>query len=87
MKNHSSAKYGQAFAEILFLHPRSEHIRQLSLPARIILYFLAMAFFYIPILYFVVKSSIPNRNLIIYYITIGVMHILSKVMLYNSKRI
>ena len=87
MKDHSFAKYGQAFVEILFLHPRSDHIRQLSLPGRIILYLLALASFYVPILYFVVKSSISNRDLIVYYITIGIIHILSKIMLYNSKRI
>ena len=87
MQDHSSAKYGQAFAEILFLHPRSDNIQRLSRPKRIILYILASALFYVPILYFIVKSSIANRDLIIYFITIGIMHVLSKIMLYNSKRI
>ena len=87
MKNRSSAKYGQAFGEMLFLHPRSDHIRQLGLLSRIFLYLLALALFYAPILYFAVKSSRSNQELIVYFVTIGAIHILSKIMLYNSKRI
>ena len=87
MEKHASAHYGQAFAEMLFLHPRSDHIRQLRLPGRILLYLLAIALFYAPILYFIIQSSIANGELIVYYIIIGIIHALSKVMLYNSKRI
>ena len=87
MKNHFFAIYGQAFVEMLFLHPRSEHVRQLKLPGRIALYIFASVFFYVPILYFIVKSDMSDPNLIIYYLTIGIIHILSRIMLYNSKRI
>ena len=87
MKNHFFSKYGRAFVEILFLHPRSEYIRQLGLPSRIILYFLSVVLFYAPILYFIVKSSISNHTFILYYLIIGIMHVLSKFMLYNSKQI
>jgi len=87
MKNHFAARYGRAFVEILFFRPRSDDIRQLNLFFRISLYFLALALFYVPILYFVVKSSITDRELILYFLAIIAVHILSKVMLHNSKRV
>ena len=87
MKNNFAVNYGRAFVEILFLHPWNEDIRQLNIRSRISLYFLTLLFFYAPIFYFAVKSSNADNELIPYFLVIGAIHILSKIMLYNSKRI
>ena len=87
MKKRSFAKFGQAFFEVLFLRLRSDNVQQLGWLSRAILYFLASALFYGPICYFVVVSSISNHSLVIYYLALGALHVLSKFMLYNSKRL
>ena len=87
MAKHSSSTYWRAFADVLFLGPRSDNIRQLNLIRQISIYFLALAFFYVPIFYFIVRSSISDNELIPYFVFIAAIHILSKIMLYNSKRI
>ena len=87
MNNRSAAVYGRAFVEILFLHPKPDNLGRLNLVSRLSLYFLALAFFYVPIIYFAVQRSAANHELIPYFLVIGVVHILSKVMLHNSKRV
>ena len=87
MSNHFAANYGRAFAEILFLRPKSDSMRKLNLFSKISLYFLAVTLFYAPIFYFIVKSSIANPELILYYLAIIAFHVFSKIMLHSSKRI
>jgi len=87
MAKHSSSTYARAFADVLFLNPRSENIRQLSLFGQISIYFIALVVFYIPIFYFIIKSCIADHELTPYFVFIAAIHILAKIMLYNSKRI
>ena len=87
MKNTTAQKYGRAFAELLFLRLRPEGMREMPWPGRVMLYALALSLFYLPILAFAVSSCIQNTALIPYFLAIGVVHALAKVMLYNSKRI
>ena len=87
MTDNLVAKHARAFSGLLFLHPQSENMRSLNLLSRTVLYILALVFFYVPIFYFAAKSTAVNHELILYYIAIGAVHILSRVMLYNSKRI
>ena len=87
MNNRSAAGYGRAFVEILFLHPKPDNIGRLNLVSRLSLYLLALAFFYVPIIYFVVQRGAANHELVPYFLVIGAVHILSKVMLHNSKRV
>jgi len=86
MKTTTAQKYGRAFAELLFLRLRPEAMRDMPWPGRVILYILALGLFYLPILIFAVGSSIRNTALIPYFLAIGAVHVLAKVMLVNSKR-
>ena len=87
MENRSASTYGRAFADILFLGPRSDNIRQLGLMGQIGLYLLSLVFFYVPIFYFIIKSCIADQDLIPYFVLIVAVHILARIMLFNSKRI
>ena len=80
-------KYGRAFAEILFTHPRSDSLRQMNAIAQMILYTVAVVFFALPILYFVVQECMRRPALIVFFAIMAVIHIAAKAMLYNSKRI
>ena len=80
-------KYNRAFFEILFLRFWSEDIRSFNPFVKFVLFATTAALFYIPILYFMIRSSIEKPDLISYYITVTILHIFAKFMLNNSKRI
>jgi hypothetical protein len=81
------AKYGRAFAEILFICPRPDSLRQMNVIAQIVLYAAAFAFFGLPILYFVVRECIRRPALIAFFAAMALIHVAAKAMLCNSKRI
>jgi len=86
MKNFAQ-NYLKAFANILFLRLNCESIRKFNIVNRISLYVFAAVLFYIPIIYFIIKKCVDNTDLIIYFVIMVVIHILSKFMLCNSKKI
>ena len=83
----NSSTYGRAFADVLFFGPRSDNVRELGTFGQISLYFLTSVFFYLPILYFIIKLCVADTELIPYFIVVIALHALAKVMLYNSKRV
>ena len=87
MNHGHAAKYGRAFFDILFLRPNLGASSPLGLVGKLTLGMLALALFYVPIVFFSVLRSIANPQLIPYFLAIGAGHVLSKIMLYNSKRI
>ena len=87
MNGRFASRYGRAFGEILFLRPRSENISSLNLFARISLYALALILYYIPIFHYTVRRCVAEHELIPYLLAVVAVHILAKVMLYNSKRV
>ena len=80
-------KYGRAFLEILFVRLRSDKIKALPVPGQAILYVLALAAFYVPILYFAVQKCIEDRELIAYFVVMAAIHALAKFMLCSSWKI
>jgi len=87
MSDNFFVRFGRAFVEILFVRLRSESVRRLNIVSRILAYMLALALFYVPILYFAVTKCLEERGLIIYFVIIALIHILAKIMLCSSKRI
>ena len=87
MGNNSANVYTRAFFELLFFQLNSDNIKRLNSIGKIIIYILAIAIFYFPILYFAITTCLANTELFLYFIIIGLIHILAKFMLINSKKI
>ena len=81
------ANYASIFYEILFYRLRSNRMRQLHPVGQVLLYLLAVLLFYGPIFLFVLRWCVQDREIIVYALILLLIHILAKVMLYNSKRI
>jgi len=87
MSNNLVKIYGGAFVDVLFIRLRSDNIKKLPTAGKILVYTVALVFYYLPILYFNVRKCFEYHNLYIYAIVIFLIHILAKVMLCGSKRV
>ena len=85
--SHPAKAAPRAFAELLFLRLRPEALRALPRAGQTALYALAGLTFYGPILLFALRLCIAEPELIVYALAVCAFHVLSKVMLVNSKRI
>jgi len=81
------ANYISIFHELLFYRLRSKRMRALPVVGQAFLYLLAGVLFYAPIFAFLVSWCRRDMEIISYVLALFLVHILAKVMFYNSKRI
>ena len=83
----AAANYASIFHELIFYRLRSKRIRVLPVVGQVFLYLLAALLFYVPVLLFLVSWCRRDVEIIPYALALFLVHIIAKVMLYNSKRI
>ena len=87
MARPTEKKRGKPFFSLIFLGWRSDDIRELHPIPRVILYLLALVLFYLPILYFSIKTCLVERELTVFFLLAALVHFLARLMLRSAKHI